>query len=66
MDVNALLCYGNSVEERRLLAVEAAENVKRTHFYPDLAHEQWLDSTPSLYTILPFVEFKTAWHPIGV
>ena len=66
MDLNALVMVGGSAEERRGVGVDSAENIKRTKFYPDPALSEWLKIEPSLYTILPTIEFKTAWHPIGV
>lgn len=66
MDLNALVVYGGTVAEREMVGMVSAENVKRSKFYPDPTLEEWLKTEPSLYTILPTVEFKTAWHPIGV
>ena len=55
-----------SEEERRTLALEAAESVTRVEFLEDPGQAGWLEpSQQSPYHILPFVEFKTAWHPMG-
>lgn len=63
-DVDGLICYGPSQEEREQLALEGAENVKRVEFEEEST--EWSDeSNQSPYRILPFVEFKTAWHPVG-
>ena len=64
MDLNAIAYFGAPGDELRALEVASAENVKRIHTFAD--HENWLSAEPTLYNILPFVEFKTAWHPIGV
>ena len=43
------------------------KSVKRVTFYDDLDAADWCDeSAQSPYRILPFIEFKTAWHPIGI
>ena len=65
-DVDALCVVGAPDERRRALAIEAAESVKRVEFLDDAGAAGWLDdSEQSPYRILPFVEFKTAWHPMG-
>ncbi|RAL23927.1 aldehyde dehydrogenase [Lujinxingia litoralis] len=65
MDIDAIAAFDATDDERRLIAVEAAESVKRTHFFETPAADNWADvSAQSPYHILPFVEFKTAWHPI--
>jgi acyl-CoA reductase-like NAD-dependent aldehyde dehydrogenase len=54
-----------TAEDRKTLAVGAAESVKRTHFF-DPAKTDWLaDSAQSLEAIRGTLEFKTTWHPIG-
>lgn len=63
-DVDGLVSYGPSEEEEEQLALEGAETVKRVEFEDQ--PEDWKESSnQSPYRILPFVEFKTAWHPIG-
>lgn len=63
-DVDGVISYGASAEEREELALEGAQNVKRVEFEEEA--EDWSRSAnQSPYDILPFVEFKTAWHPIG-
>jgi len=53
-------------EERRQLALGAAESVKRTHFFKAEEPPDWFaDAAQSLYAIRDFLEFKTTWHPIG-
>jgi acyl-CoA reductase-like NAD-dependent aldehyde dehydrogenase len=67
MDVDAILAIGSDEDEKKRLQIEAAEAVKRTFFVDDGAPDEWLAKTrQSPYWILPFVELKTAWHPIGV
>jgi acyl-CoA reductase-like NAD-dependent aldehyde dehydrogenase len=64
-DVDGIIAYGSDEEERERLQLEGAENVKRTKFEDD--PEDWTsDDCQSPYWILPFVEFKTNWHPVGV
>ena len=66
MDLNGVVYYGDDAAVFREIEVISAENIKRTKQYPDPALDEWISAEPSLYTILPFVEFKTTWHPIGV
>lgn len=67
MDVNAIASYGGSAEEIESIQQMAAENVKRVAFFEDPSTFDWCDKgNRSLYQITPFVEIKTAWHPIGV
>lgn len=67
MDVDAVLCCSPDDGERKTLGVEAAENVKRVKFFEDPRDGRWTsDDMQTPYLILPFVEFKTAWHPLGV
>lgn len=65
-DLNAIVYFGEDKVEIGKLETESAENVKRTKILLDPKIEQWLDTPFSLYSILPTLEFKTAWHPIGV
>jgi acyl-CoA reductase-like NAD-dependent aldehyde dehydrogenase len=58
MEVDAIACYGGEPAETRAIEESAADSVKRV-FVGDLP------PTQSLYAIEPFVELKTAWHPIG-
>jgi acyl-CoA reductase-like NAD-dependent aldehyde dehydrogenase len=65
-DVDGLLVFGPTKDEKRDISVEAAETVKRVKFYDDPDAKDWRsDDQQSPYRIMPFVEFKTAWHPIG-
>ena len=65
MDIDAIATFDATDEERRLIALEAAESVKRVHNFESPAKHDWAQaSAQSPYNILPFVEFKTAWHPI--
>lgn len=67
MDVNALAVFGGSAEERRPLQEAAAANIKRVVLFDDPPAAEWLgDDWQSVYWIERFVEWKTAWHPIGV
>jgi len=66
MEVDAMACFGGEPEETRALEEAAAGNVKRFHVRDDPSPAAWRDpSAQSLYTIEPYVELKTAWHPIG-
>ena len=67
MDIDAIACYGATDEERLLIGQGGAESVKRVKHYDDPDAVAWRqDVYQSPYRILPFVEFKTAWHPMGV
>lgn len=64
-DVDGIIAYGAEDDHEEQLALEGAENVKRVKFKDD--PEDWTtDDCQSPYWILPFVEFKTNWHPVGV
>jgi acyl-CoA reductase-like NAD-dependent aldehyde dehydrogenase len=64
-DVDGIVAYGADDEQEEQLALEGAESVKRVKFKDDPA--DWTsDDCQSPYWILPFVEFKTNWHPVGV
>ena len=66
MDVNAMAYFGGDDEERAKVRELASENVKRAKVFEDPTRRRWMDdSSQSLYWIEPFVEWKTAWHPIG-
>ncbi len=65
-DVDAILSVGASSEERTILEREGAESVTRLEFRPDRSLNEWTSGkSQSPYWILPFVEFKTTWHPVG-
>ncbi len=67
MDVNAISCFGGEDTTRKALQEAGAENVKRFKAFEDPPAKKWQAATwQSLYHITPFVEMKTAWHPIGV
>ena len=64
-DVDGIIAYGADDETEKQLALEGAESVKRVKFKKD--YQDWTsDDCQSPYWILPFVEFKTNWHPVGV
>jgi acyl-CoA reductase-like NAD-dependent aldehyde dehydrogenase len=53
-------------DERKELALGAADSVKRLHVRTDEKALDWMDDAQqSVYEIRNFVEFKTVWHPIG-
>jgi acyl-CoA reductase-like NAD-dependent aldehyde dehydrogenase len=55
-----------NVDERKTLALGAADSVKRARLLKSEAPADWFaDSAQSLYAIRDFLEFKTTWHPIG-
>lgn len=66
MDLNGIAYYGEAGEELKQIEEISAENVKRVQHFADPELEGWISAETSLYDILPFIEFKTAWHPIGV
>ncbi|MDB4353911.1 aldehyde dehydrogenase family protein [Akkermansiaceae bacterium] len=60
MDVNAVLLCSNDKEEKKLVDLESAENLKR------VSHQKDASLKESPYHILDFQEIKTTWHPIGI
>lgn len=65
-DVDAIALFGSPLDERRMVETAAADAVKRVWCDVDPARTEWLDDRyESPYRIVPFVETKTAWHPIG-
>ena len=60
------LCGFVSADERKALALGAAESVKRLHLIKVEDQPDWLaDTAQSLYAIRDTLECKTTWHPIG-
>jgi len=67
MDVNAISLFGDNKHEIASVQEMAADNVKRVSISDDPSAKEWRDdSQQSLYRVTPFVEIKTAWHPIGI
>lgn len=68
MDINAIASCGGNEAQDRAIQIAACESVKRVHFFeqPQTLGAWCSERQQSLYSILPFVEWKTAWHPIGV
>ena len=65
-DVDALASYGDTAEERAAVEEAAADNLKRLHLADDHELDGWLDAERcSPWAIAPFIEWKTAWHPVG-
>jgi acyl-CoA reductase-like NAD-dependent aldehyde dehydrogenase len=63
--LRAVIAVANP-EERKTLALGAAESVKRTHLFPAESPPDWFAAgAQSLYAIRDTLEFKTTWHPIG-
>jgi len=55
-----------SAEERKTLALGAADSVKRMRLLKSEAPPDWFaDPAQSLYAVRDFLEYKTIWHPIG-
>ena len=55
-----------NADERKAIALGAADSVKRTHLLKAEEKRDWFaDSAQSLYAIRDTLEFKTTWHPIG-
>jgi acyl-CoA reductase-like NAD-dependent aldehyde dehydrogenase len=64
MDVNATIYCGHDSEERALVRIKSALNVKRAITYD---RDDWMsDEAQSPYFILDTQEVKTTWHPVGV
>ena len=67
MDVNAVSVFGATDDEAASIQEQASANVKRVVFFDDPDSDDWRSADQqSLYKLTPFVEIKTAWHPIGV
>ena len=65
MHLRAVVGVANA-EERKALALGAAESVKRTLLLKAEAPPDWFsDSAQNLEAIRATLEFKTTWHPIG-
>lgn len=53
-------------EERKALALGAAESVKRAKLIKTEEKTDWFsEKAQSVYAIRDFLEFKTTWHPVG-
>jgi acyl-CoA reductase-like NAD-dependent aldehyde dehydrogenase len=66
-DVDAVLSFGADADQNRDIATLAADSVTRTKFYADPAPAAWrAPDQQSPYRIMDCVEFKTAWHPMGI
>lgn len=65
-DIDAIGGVFETTEERRVLELGAAENLKRVRL-DDAATTDWHDDEArhSPWTIEPFTETKTIWHPSG-
>ena len=60
------LCGVASADERKALALGAAESVKRLRLIKSEDQPDWFaDTAQSLYAVRDTLEFKTTWHPIG-
>jgi aldehyde dehydrogenase (NAD+) len=63
--LRAIAAVANA-DERKALALGAADSVKRTRLRKSEVPGDWFaDSAQSLEAIREFLEFKTTWHPIG-
>lgn len=60
MDVNAMVLCSDDAEERKLVQLEAANNVKRVVLHEDAP----LDLSPR--HVMDLQEIKTTWHPVGI
>ena len=66
-DVNAVIDASGDAEIAKTLQSGSAENVKRFASHACQKPRDWFgDTGRDPYRILDTVEFKTAWHPIGV
>ncbi|MDF1740693.1 MAG: aldehyde dehydrogenase family protein [Verrucomicrobiales bacterium] len=67
MDVNAVVDGTGNAETLTALKKGAGDNLKRVHSHALENAEAWFgEAACDPYRILDSVEFKTAWHPIGV
>ncbi len=55
-----------NADERKALALGAADSVKRTSLLKaEDKHDWFADTAQSVYAIRDTLEFKTTWHPVG-
>ena len=55
-----------NADERRVLALGAADSIKRLHLIKAEEATDWFaDAAQSVYAVRATLEFKTTWHPIG-
>lgn len=67
MDVNAIIDASGDSKIHEVLKAGAGDNLKRVHSHALASPGDWLsDAARDPYRILDTVEFKTAWHPMGV
>ncbi|MDF2376003.1 MAG: aldehyde dehydrogenase family protein [Verrucomicrobiales bacterium] len=67
MDVNAILNGAGGGKLQKQLQSGAGDNLKRVQSHALASEEDWFsEAATDPYRILDTVEFKTAWHPIGV
>jgi acyl-CoA reductase-like NAD-dependent aldehyde dehydrogenase len=67
MDVNAILDASGDPDIFTTLQAGAGDNLKRVHSHALASPSDWFtDEVADPYRILDTVEFKTAWHPMGV
>jgi len=67
LDVNAVLDASGDPEILKTLQGGVEANLKRVHDHSLPSPEAWFgDAARDPYRILDAVEFKTAWHPMGV
>ena len=65
-DIDAVAAFGLTAEERTALVRNGAESMKRIKHWDDCDAATWRsEDRQSPYWILPFVEHRTAWHPVG-
>ena len=66
VEVDAIACFGGEPAETRAIEEAAAGSVKRVLVRDDPPPAAWRDpERQSVYAIEPYVELKTAWHPVG-
>jgi acyl-CoA reductase-like NAD-dependent aldehyde dehydrogenase len=67
MDVNAIIDASGDAGILATLQAGAGDNLKRVHSHALASPGDWFtDAARDPYRILDTVEFKTAWHPMGV
>jgi acyl-CoA reductase-like NAD-dependent aldehyde dehydrogenase len=66
-NINAIAAANVSADDAAVLERGCSENVKRVKIW-QFAPEQWIEGTvcENPWTIEPFVDFKTIWHPAAV
>lgn len=67
MDVDGILAFCDDAEVRKQWSLLGAESLKRVKLFDEVSAAELASETydSPYFAMLPFTEFKTAWHPTG-